>query len=55
MLKWRYKALPILHDKIQNLEHDPNLTLSPKILIYYIEEARPNPLERSSFLGTPLT
>jgi hypothetical protein len=31
------------------------LILSPKILIYYIEEVRPNPLERSSFHGTPLT
>jgi hypothetical protein len=37
------------------LKQDPNSILSPKILIYYIGEAIPNPLERSSFHGTSLT
>ena len=40
-------------------EHVPGLTLAPKLLIYYIEESRPNPPdvdmnERLSFHGTPL-
>ena len=33
------------------LGHEPNLTLTPKLLIYYIGESRPNPLGVSSSLN----